>query len=378
MQKDTQMEQLHLPLNDSQKQSSLFDKKREREIALKIELEKSKSISISEVKQFNKKKKSSQKNKFNGFWKLISTPKLFNRKKRTSKRVRKYHAKKYETKKDIRGQVSGVFIGNHQSQYNRIREHQGNFQLKLKKRRPLWQEMTLFLAVSLIAWGASQVGMNYPAYSQIAEFKFNTLKASLIPTPSTTPTVAEENTQPQYTKVDIVDEPEYHEEIKPVHYARRVFGKMEVLPSDNRIYIPRLNKNIPLITVPNHQNWNQLEKNIQKGLQEGVVVHPVSRNPGVNGNFFLTGHSSYYPWDQGRFKDVFALLHEVKVNDTVWVYWEGKKYKYKMEVKKVIPPTNTDVLNQPDDRSIITLMTCTPVGTNKNRLILQGRLVEVQ
>ncbi|NJP03742.1 class E sortase [Candidatus Gracilibacteria bacterium] len=99
-------------------------------------------------------------------------------------------------------------------------------------------------------------------------------------------------------------------------------------------------------------------------------------SPGQPGNFFLTGHSSYYAWDNGRYKDVFALLHELKAGDIVDVYWEGKKYEYKLRESKVIPPTETSVLKQPTDRSIITLMTCTPVGTNKNRLIWIGDLVE--
>ena len=58
------------------------------------------------------------------------------------------------------------------------------------------------------------------------------------------------------------------------------------------------------------------------------------------------------------------------------VYWKGKKYTYKIKEQKVVPPTATEVLHQPSDKSIITLMTCTPVGTNKNRLILVGELKE--
>jgi len=96
------------------------------------------------------------------------------------------------------------------------------------------------------------------------------------------------------------------------------------------------------------------------------------------GNFFLTGHSSYYAWDNGRYKDVFALLHEVEAGDEAIIYWEGKKYTYILEQSKIIPPTEVSVLKQPDDKSIITLMTCTPVGTNKNRLIWTGRLVSVE
>jgi LPXTG-site transpeptidase (sortase) family protein len=162
--------------------------------------------------------------------------------------------------------------------------------------------------------------------------------------------------------------------LKPKNQAKKIFSDMPVYPSDNRLFIPRIRKNVPLVTVPTHRNWKQLEKNIQKGLQEGVVVHPVSHEPGSFGNFFLTGHSSYYKWDPGRFKDVFALLHEVEAGDTVEIYWEGKKYIYQLKKRFTVLPSETQVLNQPSDKSILTLMTCTPIGTNKKRLILVGEL----
>lgn len=107
-----------------------------------------------------------------------------------------------------------------------------------------------------------------------------------------------------------------------------------------------------------------------------MVVHPVSREPNKPGNFFLTGHSSYYAWDNGRYKDVFALLHEMETGEKVELYWEGKKYTYLIKAKKVVPPTATQILKQPTDAKILTMMTCTPIGTNKNRLILMGEQIE--
>jgi len=248
----------------------------------------------------------------------------------------------------------------------------------LEKRRPLWQEIVYFAGFSLLMYGLVHVGLNSSAYSEIAEFKFGQLKASVLEisdeviTAVTPEVVVEEKLE----KVEKNEAPKTFRQknLKPRNQAAQVFEDMKIYPSDNRLYIPRINKNVPLITVPQHQNWNQLEKNIQSGLQEGVVVHPVSHSPGNFGNFFLTGHSSYYTWDDGRLKDVFALLHEVKVGDSVEVYWEGKKYVYKIKAEEVVSPTAVEVLNQPKDKFLITLMTCTPVGTNKNRLILTGEL----
>ena len=257
-----------------------------------------------------------------------------------------------------------------------------NFE-NLEKRRPLWKDVAYFLGITLIIWGGSHAFLNRDAFGQIAEFKYEQLKASVITNweeiqEKEEALVKVEPTKPQEVKLEKVAHKKKSifrkKELTPRNQAKQVFEDMKVYPSDNRLYIPRINKNVPLVSVPNHQNWNQLEKNIQKGLQEGVVVHPISHAPGNFGNLFLTGHSSYYQWDSGRFKDVFALLHEVKVGDNIEVYWEGKKYIYRIKHSEVVKPTQVEVLNQPKDRFLITLMTCTPVGTNKNRLILTGEL----
>lgn len=226
-------------------------------------------------------------------------------------------------------------------------------------------------------WGGTHLAMNYDAFAQITEYRYKTLQTSVVSDlealkRAETKTIKKETVKLEKVELETVTLKKQKWSSK--NEAKKVFEKMELYPSDNRLYIPRIWKNVPLIDVPNHKNWKQLEKNIQNGLQNGVVVHPISHSPGNFGNFFLTGHSSYYKWDNGRFKDVFALLHEVKVGDIVEIYWEGKKYEYKIRVSKVVPPTDVSVLNQPKNRSIISLMTCTPVGTNKNRLILVGDL----
>lgn len=153
---------------------------------------------------------------------------------------------------------------------------------------------------------------------------------------------------------------------------------LEIAPTDNRIIIPRINKNIPIIKVSSEKlikrDWSGLEKDMQKALQSGVVHYPGTSLPGQTGNVVVTGHSSYFPWDAGRFKDVFALLHEVVEGDKIVVYFEQDKYVYEVTEVKVVLPEDIEVLKQtPDDR--LTLITCTPVGTNLKRLIVTSKLV---
>ncbi|MCK5021086.1 MAG: sortase [Candidatus Peribacteraceae bacterium] len=151
-------------------------------------------------------------------------------------------------------------------------------------------------------------------------------------------------------------------------------------PPENRIIIPRLKLNIPLVT-PSYEsllneNWNKLEEDIQDALEVGVVHYPGTARPGQAGNFFVTGHSSYYPWAPGDYKNVFARLHDLEVGDEYWTYYGGDKHRYIVQSKKEVKPSNVDVLDQPVDKRISTLMTCTPVGTTLRRLIIQSQEVD--
>ncbi len=247
------------------------------------------------------------------------------------------------------------------------------FNFGLKQRKPFWKEFVTFFVTVVLVWGGTHVFMNYNAFAQVASFKFDELKASVIQSYGDYSKTEKTGT----LRLEKVEGTRFRDrKLKPKTQAKQTFDNMAVYPSDDRIEISRIGKNIPLVTVPNHRNWQQLERNIQAGLQEGVVVHPISREPGQEGNFFVTGHSSYYAWDKGRYKDVFALLHEVRVGDIVSVYKNSKKFTYQIAEREVVPPTETGILNQPNDKKIITLMTCTPIGTNENRLVLIGNLIE--
>ena len=154
---------------------------------------------------------------------------------------------------------------------------------------------------------------------------------------------------------------------------------MPIMPTDNRIVIPKLGKSIPLVNMSAEniegENWNDLEKQIQDGLRDGIVHYPGTAKPGQFGNVFLTGHSSYYPWDPGKFKDVFATLGKLEVGDKYYVYYNQRQYTYEVVNKKEVQPNNVEVLSQPNDKKVSTLMTCSPVGTTLRRLIITAEEV---
>jgi sortase A len=151
-------------------------------------------------------------------------------------------------------------------------------------------------------------------------------------------------------------------------------------PPDNRLVIPKLGENIPIVIPPTtslvSEDWKGFENDIQDSLRKGVVHYPGTARPGQAGNFFLTGHSSYYPWDPGKYKNVFARLHELVPGDTYSVYYGGDLHTYRVIKTFEVKPSDVSVLDQPTNKRIATLMTCTPIGTTLRRLIVQSEEVD--
>ena len=63
------------------------------------------------------------------------------------------------------------------------------------------------------------------------------------------------------------------------------------------------------------------------------------------------------------------------MSDRIVVYFNQKKFVYEVFNIKVVLPKDVDVLG-PTPGEQLTLITCTPIGTNLKRLIVEARLVE--
>jgi LPXTG-site transpeptidase (sortase) family protein len=151
-------------------------------------------------------------------------------------------------------------------------------------------------------------------------------------------------------------------------------------PPKNTLIIPALDLNVPIQTPSTasliREDWGTLEEEIQGALMNGVVHYPGTAKPGQAGNFFVTGHSSYFPWVQSAYKSVFARLSALNPGDEYWVFYNGDKHRYVIQEKKEVLPSDVTVLDQPIGKRISTLMTCTPVGTTLRRLVLIAQEVD--
>ena len=137
---------------------------------------------------------------------------------------------------------------------------------------------------------------------------------------------------------------------------------------NNTLYLPRLGKKVPIV-------WNSPpdEQVMLENLQKGVVHYAGTPLPGQGkGPIFISGHSSYYSWDPGKYKSVFANLDKMENGDEIMIQYEGALYRYKVYEKIVVTPEEVSVL-KPIDEPVLALMTCVPVGTNSKRLIVWAK-----
>jgi len=153
---------------------------------------------------------------------------------------------------------------------------------------------------------------------------------------------------------------------------------IDIVPWENRVIIPRIDKNIPLIEVKNRNitSLSELDKIFMKELENGIVRYPGSARPWEIGNSFIFGHSSNFWWAKGDYNDVFARINDIQIGDDVIVYYEQKKFVYRITEKEVIKPGDISILSRDENKKEITIMTCWPIGTTQKRMIVIWELVE--
>jgi len=66
----------------------------------------------------------------------------------------------------------------------------------------------------------------------------------------------------------------------------------------------------------------------------------------------------------------------MNIDDSFYLTYQGKVYKYKVFDKKVVEATEIDYLNPNTRKNQATLMTCWPPGTTLKRLVVLGELIE--
>lgn len=131
------------------------------------------------------------------------------------------------------------------------------------------------------------------------------------------------------------------------------------IPQDNRLIIPRL----------------ALNEHIYEGsspylVNKGVWALPKASTPPMGGNTVLVGHRFTYDGPA-----TFYSLDKVKTGDRIVIYWQSKEFDYQVTSVKVVPATATEI-EEPTSEPQLTIYTCTPLWSAKDRLVVVAKLLE--
>lgn len=111
-------------------------------------------------------------------------------------------------------------------------------------------------------------------------------------------------------------------------------------------------------------------------LKKSLIAWPNSVKPGQPGEVIVFGHSalpSFY--NPASYTTIFTHIYDLDYGEKVYLDYDGIRYTYEIESKKVIPPTDLSILEQHYDAPRIVMITCLPAGTLLLRGVVTARLV---
>jgi sortase A len=112
-----------------------------------------------------------------------------------------------------------------------------------------------------------------------------------------------------------------------------------------------------------------------QALSRGVAHAAGTYLPGMDGAVTLFAHSTDFEANVATYNAVFYRLDELNPGDLITVWYLGRKYDYRVSKTRVTSPTDVDMFkSQPGDKKLY-LVTCTPRGTTKNRLIVEAEQI---
>ena len=107
-----------------------------------------------------------------------------------------------------------------------------------------------------------------------------------------------------------------------------------------------------------------------KAMLRGFWHFPTSAMPGELGNVVIIGHRfQYLP----PAKNTFFYLDKVKVGDEINLISDNGDYTYIVISTKIVAPNDISVLQTTKDYRL-TLITCTPLWTSNERLVITAKL----
>jgi sortase A len=146
----------------------------------------------------------------------------------------------------------------------------------------------------------------------------------------------------------------------PTGYDYRALLNADAYGLMGRIVIPTIGVDLPIY----HGTSDAV-------LEQGVGHLEGSSLPvgGLGTHAVLAGHRGLAT------STLFSNLNEVKEGDSFTLFVFGEVLAYRVTSIKVVDPDQTKTLNPLPGKDLVTLVTCTPVGINSQRILVTGERV---
>lgn len=113
-------------------------------------------------------------------------------------------------------------------------------------------------------------------------------------------------------------------------------------------------------------------------LSKSLIHYLPQSLPGEYGNVVIFGHSTLPQlYNAKDYKTIFTYLPSLEKGDKIKIFANDLEYEYEVIDMYVINPDQVSVLEQKQDASYLTLITCVPPGTYWKRLVVKARLTRL-
>ncbi|MBR2725031.1 class E sortase [Candidatus Saccharibacteria bacterium] len=145
----------------------------------------------------------------------------------------------------------------------------------------------------------------------------------------------------------------------------------QTVSADPRLIIPKLNVDVPI-------HFGIQLSEVMSAMNNGVAHYRIagaSAYPGEIGNLVITGHSAGDVYSSNPYKYIFSGLERLEDGDLIYINYNSIRYTYRVIKKEVVEPSNVASLVVDTDKPLLTLVTCTPLGTSRYRLLVTAEQI---
>ena len=143
------------------------------------------------------------------------------------------------------------------------------------------------------------------------------------------------------------------------------------------LMIPKLNVEVPVV-FGSKNDVDSMAKAMSNGVAH-FAIPGASAKPGEVGNFAVSGHSAGNIYHQSDYKFIFSGLTRMSNGDLIYMDYNGQRYTYRVTGSRTVNPENSaslrEIAKENAGKPMITLITCTPLGTSKYRLLVYGEQI---